>query len=101
MQAHDLFDQGLEEVKFNNIKVPINVAYDRAVAYVEAGKGNWRRTNMKIQDAGFAFQLSCATCHKHFSMKNRAELEFVGPRVHSLSKCSRHGTWQEADQHLC
>jgi hypothetical protein len=26
---------------------------------------------------------------------NRAELEFVGPRVHSLSKCSRQITWQK------
>jgi hypothetical protein len=69
--VQELFDQGLEEVKFNNIKLPINVAYDRAVAYVEAGKGNWRRTNMKMEDDGtFAFQLSCATCHKNFSMKN-------------------------------
>jgi hypothetical protein len=25
---------------------------------------------------------------------NRAELEFVGPRVHSLSKCSLHITWK-------
>jgi hypothetical protein len=44
--VQELFDQGLEEVKFNNIKLPINVAYDRAVAYVEAGKGNWRRTGV-------------------------------------------------------
>jgi hypothetical protein len=26
---------------------------------------------------------------------NRAELEFVGPRVHSLSKCSWQITWQK------
>jgi hypothetical protein len=33
--ALQLADKGLELVKFNN-NVPINVAYDRAVAYVEA-----------------------------------------------------------------
>jgi hypothetical protein len=61
--ALQLADKGLELVKFNNNILPIYVAYDRAVAYVEAGKGNCRRTNMKIQDSGvFAFQLSCATC---------------------------------------
>jgi hypothetical protein len=66
-----LFDEGLDRVKFNNVHMPINVAYDRAVAYVEAGKGNWRRTSMRIQDsATFAFQLSCATCEKKFSMTN-------------------------------
>jgi hypothetical protein len=27
---------------------------------------------------------------------NRAELEFVGPRVHSLSKCSRQIPWQKS-----
>jgi hypothetical protein len=69
--THQLSDKGLEVVKFNNVNVPINVAYDRAVAYVEAGKGNWRRTRMKIQDSAvFAFHLSCATCEKRFSMKN-------------------------------
>jgi hypothetical protein len=45
-------------VKFNNNSVPIVVAYDRAVSYVEAGKGNWRRTNMKFQDSAvFAFHM--------------------------------------------
>jgi hypothetical protein len=42
-----LSDKGLELVKVNTIHVPFNVAYDRAVAYVEGGHGNWRTNKRK------------------------------------------------------
>jgi hypothetical protein len=51
--------------------VPINLANDKAVAYVEAGSGNWRRTTVRIQDSSlFALQLSCATCDKNISTRD-------------------------------
>lgn len=68
-----LSDKNLDLVKFNMGHVPINVAYDKAIEYVETEKGNWRRTNVKIQDpSAFTFQLSCATCNKIISLRNPA-----------------------------
>lgn len=51
--------------------VPVKAAFERVKGYVEAGKGNWRCTNVSLKnEQTHAFELSCATCNKVFSPGN-------------------------------
>ena len=59
------------DVKFNNCTLPMDQAYNKAVAYVEGGAGNWGKTNVHLLDpTTFEFSLSCATCGKSFALAN-------------------------------